>query len=242
MILNGNPTHFQDGVRYPNGFTGHGPWDRAAFEGYLAGGMVGEGIAFGSDGSRVGRGEKGVRELLAAVYHSIGLLRPMRDVGISVRTPADAGQTNGSTMVPTVFVTGAAEGFQMQAANDVLTYPCQGTTGAQFQMPDELPNPVPGRHLIMNPLGPVVVVKLRIGHTLSLQTVTMHRVSDGQAVVMRAPITGAADPNRRLDNDPHVGYAQPDAPLLPNTAYRVAITGTNNGATFQQNFTFTTGQ
>jgi len=69
----------------------------------------------------------------------------------------------------------------------------------------------------------------------------MQRVSDGQAVVMRSPVTGAADPNGRLANDPQIGYVLPDAPLQPNTSYRVTISGTNNGAAFQKTFTFTTG-
>jgi hypothetical protein len=237
MLLNDVQSHFQD-VNLTNGFTGVNPWDRAIAAGYPSI-TVTEIITFGITGSKVGRGDRGVRELLAVTYHAIGALRPMRDVGISVRAPSDVGVS--TVLVPTEIVLGAADGFQLLASDAVVSYPCEGTTDVDAQHGWEEPNPVPGRNLQTQQLGHPIVIMVRHGQSLVLSSVSIQRVSDGVAVPMRPPVTGAADPNGRLANDPHIGYAIPDAPLLPNTAYRVSISGTNNGAAFQRTFTFTTG-
>ena len=238
-MLRNNVYSHTESASYPTGFTGINPWDRTAFAGYPTTYYTNELIAFGSNTITTGRGEKGVRELLAGVYHAIGSLRPMKDVGISVRAPADVGAS--TVLVPTEIVTGTTDGYQMLASDEVVTYPCQGTTGTEYQLPDEDPNPVPGRNLGTTPLGHPIIVMARLGRTLSLTSASMHRVSDGQAVVMRDPVTGASDPNGRLTNDPQIGYVLPDEPLQPNTAYQVALSGTNNGVAFQKTFTFTTG-
>lgn len=238
MLQNSVFSHTESAA-YPNGFTGINPWDRSAFAGYPITYYTSELISFGSNATKAGRGDKGVRELLAGVYHAIGSLRPLKDVGISVRAPAEVGRS--TVLVPTVIVTGTTNGYQMLASDEVVTYPCQGTTGTEYQLTDEDPNPVPGRNLGTAPLGQPIIVMVRLGQTLSLTAASMQRVSDGQPVVIRTPVTGAADPNGRLANDPQIGYVLPDGPLLPNTAYRVSISGTNNGAAFQKTFTFTTG-
>lgn len=236
ILINKILSHYEDPLS-PLGFTGVYPVDRAVYAGYPVA-PVGEGITFGLDGTKAGRGERGIRELFAGVYHAIGLLKPMRDVGISVRSGADVGQS--SLIVPTEIVTGAAEGFQLQAPDAVVTYPCEGVTGVESTLGLEDPNPVPGRNLATRPLGSAIVVMVRHGQTLTLTSASMVRVSDGQPVVMRAPVTGAADPNGQLLNDPHIGYVIPENPLDPGTAYRVTIRGTNNGAAFERVFSFTT--
>lgn len=236
MILNNLHSHYES-ASYPNGFTGVYPADRASAAGYSTTYAVGEGIAFGSNGTKIGRGEAGVRELLAGVYHAIGVLQPMKDIGISVRAPADVGVS--TVIVPTEIVTSTTDGYQMLPSDEVVTYPCEGTTGTEYQLTDEDPNPVPGRNLGTSPLGQPIIVMARLGQTLSLTAASMQRVSDGQSVVLRSPVTGAADPNGQLANAPQIGYILPESPLQPNTAYRVMISGTNNGGAFQK--TFTTG-
>lgn len=237
MLIHNRQTHYEDPLN-ALGFTGVYPWDRAMHAGYPSS-VVGEGITFGLEGTQVNRGERGIRELLAGAYHAIGLLKPMRDVGISVRTGADVGRS--TLVVPTEIVMGAAEGFQLQTTDGVVTYPCEGSTGVESDLGWEEPNPVPGRHLQTQPLGSAIVVMVRYGHTLILTSADMVRVSDSQQVVMRAPVTGAADPNGLLVNDPHIGYVIPESPLNPGTAYRVTLRGTNNGTSFERTFTFRTG-
>lgn len=237
-MLRNNVNSHTESATYPNGFTGINPWDRAMAAGYSSS-TIGELITFGDTGSKVGRGDRGVRELLAVTYHAIGALRPMKDIGISVRAPADVGVS--TILVPTEIVTGAVDGMQLQASDAVVSYPCEGTKDVDTQHGWEDPNPVPGRNLQTEPLGHPIVIMVRQGQTLVLSAVTMQRVSDGQAVPMRPPVTGAADPNGRLANDPHIGYAIPDVPLLPYTAYRVTVRGSNSGALFERVFVFSTG-
>lgn len=237
-MLRNNIYSHTESASHPTGFTGINPWDRAASAGY-SGATVGELITFGSSGSKAGRGDRGVRELLAVTYHAIGALRPMKDVGISVRVPADVGAS--TTLVPTEIVTGAADGFQLLASDAVVSYPCEGTADVDTQHGWEDPNPVPGRNLQTQPPGHPIVIMVRHGQTLVLSSVSMQRVSDGQSVSMRAPVTGAADPNGRLANDPHIGYAIPDEPLQPSTAYRVNVRGANSGTAFVREFVFSTG-
>lgn len=239
MIINRIQSHYESPA-YPNGFTGYSPADRAAYAGYTTSYSVGEGLAFGIDGTKDGRGELGVRELLAGVYHAIGALRPAKDVGISVRQGSDVGQS--TLMVPTAIVTGTQNGYQTLDAAAIVTYPCEGTTNAKSDLGLESPNPVPGRNLSTQPLGPAITVMARVGNTLRLTGASMYRVADGFGVTLRAPVTGDADPNGQLAYDPNIGYVIPDAPLQRNTTYRVILNGTNNGTPFERTFTFTTGR
>ncbi len=238
MLLNSVYSHYQSSS-YPLGFTGTTPTDRAALAGYTTSYGVGEGIAFGDNGSKLGRGEVGVRELLAGVYHAIGVLQPMKEVGISVREPADVGRT--TVIVPTEIVISSRSGYQLLPTDTVATYPCEGTSNARNNLGLEEPNPVPGRNLSTQPLGPSITVMVRRGNNLTLTDASMHRVSDNQVVTLRSPVTEANDPHGQLNGLAHIGYVLPDGPLDANTQYRVSVRGTNNGVAFQRVFTFTTG-
>lgn len=237
MLINGIFAH-EESTAYPNGFTGVHSYDRATAAGYAWTDTV-EVIAFGDNASKAGRGSKGVRELLSGVYHAPGALLPMKDVGISVREPADVGMS--TLIVPTEILAGTTGDHQLLSTSEVLTYPCNGTSGTEYQLTAESPNPVPGRNLSTSPLGHSITVMVRHGQTLGLTSAQMQRVSDGSVVVLRAPVTGDSDPNGMLAYQPHVGYVIPDGPLQPNTAYSVTVNGTNNGAAFTRTFTFTTG-
>lgn len=237
MLINNIYEH-EESTAYPNGFTGVYPWDRASAAGYQWTDIA-EGISFGSSGSKLGRGAKGVRELLVGAYHAYGVLLPMKDIGLSVREPADVGAS--TLIVPTEGLVGTTNDHQLLSGAEVTTYPCEGTTGTEYQLTSEKPNPVPGRNLSTSPLGHPITVMVRHGQTLTLTYAQMQRVSDGAAVVLRTPVTGAADPNGMLTYLPHVGYVIPDGPLQPNTSYQVTVAGTNNGTPFQRTFVFTTG-
>ena len=238
MMINRVMSHYES-PSFPNGFTGYAPSDRVAFAGYTTTYSVSEGIAFGGDGTKDGRGAAGVRELLAGTYHAIGALRPDRDIGISVRQGSDVGLS--TMMVPTVIVTGTQIGYQTLGGADIVTYPCDGSQGVLPDLGLEEPNPVPGRNLSTRPLGSSITIMARVGNNLHLTNATMTRVSDGSEVVMRSPIVGADDPNGQLTNQPYIGYVIPDSPMEPNEAYLVVISGTNNGTQFTRTFTFTTG-
>ena len=136
--------------------------------------------------------------------------------------------------------------LQLLGSDDVVTYPCNGVTGVNFQLRNETPNPVPGRNLSTNPIGTPILIKVRDGNALNVTNAAMINVATGAPVVLRAPIGAANDPNRTGGNGfgyfkPSEAYVAPDAALMPGTTYQVTIVGTNNGAAFSRTFNFTTG-
>jgi hypothetical protein len=171
------------------------------------------------------------------------MVRGYRDIGIGY-LESDATGTTTKYGARTVlnFDFGIAAGSSRQdiSGSDVLTYPCQGVTEASKQVPNEVPNPVPGRDLTTNPLGHPVLVAVRYGQTLAITSATMTNVATGAAVTLRAPITAAKDANsgQLLRNE---GFILPDAALSANTSYQVTMNGTNNGTAFSRTFTFSTG-
>ncbi len=130
--------------------------------------------------------------------------------------------------------------MQYQASSEVLTYPCQGTSGVNYQLRGEDPNPVPGRNLATNPLGHPIIIKARTGNSLQIASVTMTVVGTGANVVLRSASQTKADDitGKFLANE---GYVIPDVPLTPNTTYRVSIVGTNAQVPFSKVFQFSTG-
>ena len=218
------------------GFTGVTPTDRAVAKGYA-------GTA--SEGMGLGTGTTAVRGLLSAPYHLRGLLDGYRDIGIGMAPSsipdlpyfvADVGTKNGA-------------GLQQLASNDVVTYPCNGTTGVNYQLRGETPNPVPGRNLSTNPIGTPILVKVRDGNVLTITNAAMVNVSTGAGVVLRAPVGASNDPNR-VNGVAYFkaseAYVAPDAPLTAGTTYQVTVTGTNNGVAIGKDgkgltFSFTTG-
>lgn len=217
------------------GFSGISPSDRVLAAGYLnavPGDVSDEMSMISPTNNKAGFGTLSVRNLLNAPYHLRGMVGTGRDIGVSIRSTLDV----SSSISPAVFAQydlayTKTAGMQLQASSTVNTYPCQGTTGTNYQLTQETPNPVPGRDLVTNPLGSSVYVSVRFGNTLVISNATMTQVSNGANVTLRSPVKYGA-------ND---GYIAADAPTLPNTAYQVTISGTNNGAGFSTSFTFTTG-
>jgi hypothetical protein len=98
--------------------------------------------------------------------------------------------------------------------------------------------------LAVNPLGASVYVALRPGNRLVVNRAVFTQVSTGQVVVTRAPVGSSNDPYRSCSEGcfgGHEAYIAADAPMLPNTAYRVNVEGTNDGVPFARVFSFTTG-
>ena len=228
----------------PNGFTGVLPSDRIAAAGYTDAGAVADEIAgFIGTNQKVGLGEPALRNLLNAPYHLQGLMSGFRDVGLSVRSGLDTGTASATVILQINAAYKRSVGPQLLAASEVLTYPCEGTSGVNRQLTNEEPNPVPGRNLATTPLGSSVYVSVRVGNELTISSASMVQIDTGQSVTLRAPITAAAA------NDPcagcfqsHQAYVAADAPLQATTAYQVSINGTNNRTPFTRTFTFTTGK
>ena len=235
QLLNNTYSHTE--TTGTTGFTGATPTNRATAAGYSPSGSVSESLAFGTSPSKSGRGEAGIRELLSAPYHAATMLDSARDVGISVRSPIDLGL---SSLIPVTQVSpGLSTTFQLLASDTVATYPCANTAGVNYRLTNEDPSPVPDRNLRTRPVGHPVIVMVRRGNTLVISSASMSKLSDGQSVALRTPITRANDPNSVLLGN--VGYIIADAALEVSTSYAVTINGTNNGAPFTKSFSFTTG-
>lgn len=243
-------SHYQDTGTHL--FTGVTPEDRATAAGYggLDGFLVQDEFAYnyGTYGNdKAGFGTVAVRNLLNAPYHAIGLVNGHRDVGISLRNAYDSGASDAGVanqgrkalVINPARLASQASQLAGISENTVLTYPCQGTTGVNFALYGEMPNPVPGRDLLNNPLGSSVQVAIREGNTLTITSASMVNTSTQAAVTLRAPVTSANDPHGAYAANR--GYIVADAPLSANTTYTVTINGTNNGAAFTQTFSFTTG-
>ncbi len=235
-------------------FTGTSPLDRMIAAGYLtssAQASVSEQLAYytsGADGNdTIGFGVESTRGLLNAPYHANAMLDGFRDVGVGVRNAIDAGAPNatmpGAGRRAIVFNTGyrISAGSQAAAQDDnvVLTYPCNGDTNVARALYHEEPNPVPGRDLSINPLGTSIMVSLKAGRTLSIDSVVLINTTTGTSTPLRTPVTGANDYLGAFGR--HQGYVAADNPLAAQTQYQVSLTGRNNGVSFLKTFVFTTG-
>ena len=154
------------------GFTGVNPVDRMVAAGYNqtdADKVQEVGASKQPSTTKTGYGSTAVRNLLAAPYHANAMIGPFRNLGVTIKSSAVAGlgaditAPAGSASRVFFFANlGYLQGTVAQqiGSTDVLTYPCQGTTGTAYQLTAETPNPVPGRNLATNPLGQSVFVSI----------------------------------------------------------------------------------
>ena len=240
QILNNQLSHSE--TPGTPGFTGTTAAERVTAEGYPFGGVGDEISGLYYSGSIAGTGVFAVRALLALPYHEAGMLAGYRDIGIGIRG-SDALGTTGRFCPRTVqqFNLGYTrdDGRQEPASDQVLTYPCEGTSEVFYQVTNETPNPVPGRDLRASPIGPGLLVAVRTGQTLAISSATMQTLSGNFPVALRPAMTQGNDPNRVLAG--HQALVIPDASLMPNTTYAVKIAGTNDGVAFTRSFNFSTG-
>ena len=241
--------HLEYASTMPVGFTGRFPIDRVLAKGYAQrqaeiGAVTDEITALIGSSAKTGFGESGIRSLLNAPYHLRGLVSGYRDIGLAVRNNTDVGASKASVYLQINAAYLASAGPQLFPATEMHTYPCEGSTGVNFRLSNESPNPVPGRDLAVNPLGSTVLVTLRPGNRLMVTSSSFTQVSNGQVVATRAPVGSANDPYRGCAEGCFTAseaYIAADAPMLANTMYRVNLAGTNNGLPFTNTFTFTTG-
>lgn len=226
------------------GYTGNAPEDRDIAAGYkfATTGVIGDEIinninTTGASATMLLRG------LLAVPYHLGGAMGSFVNLGIGYEDSTAAGTTTqygARTLLNIDMGVPQGSGSQSLGASDVETYPCQGTTGAQWEMTQETPSPLPSRNLTTNPTGPAIGVMVADGQTITLTSATITNTATGAPVAIAALRTQANDPNP-TEMSANYGYILPDAPLAPNTVYQVIVAGTNSGAPFSRTFTFTTG-
>lgn len=240
LITNNKGGHFQNAS--DAGYTGNSALDRASAAGYTAQGITDENADWFGSSNPAGFGVWSIRGLLAAPYRLAGMVAGYREIGISIRTSTDLGTTMmwGSRVHQQYNLAfKAADGRQEPASNEVLTYPCEGSTGVNYRVTNESPNPVPGRDLLASPIGPGILVAVRTGQTLTVSSATMATVSGNTPVTLRTTMTKANDPNNTLSENQ--ALIIPDAALTPSTDYRVTIAGKNGTTDFTKTFTFSAG-
>lgn len=234
------------------GFSGMDIAARVRAQSYpLGSGSAGEEYASKDTGTPEGWGFGAVRALLNAPYHLVAMTMPFQEMGVSLRQPSDVQQTGtGFRLVMNTGWSMSKANQQYLASGEVFTYPCNGATHVYYQLRNESPSPVPGRDLATQPLGSTVLIRVRSGDELTLNSATMTQRSSNQNVVLRSAVggmTGTLDSNGLYDKS--VAYVVADQPLSPNTDYSVVVAGSvrylqNNGEwaqkAFTQTFTFTT--
>ena len=243
LLKNNTVGHYQTPATVA--FTGIGPGDRMLAAGYNNG-IAGEVIA-AIPSINSGYGLDGARGLLSAPYHLAGLMFGFREIGISVKTGGPIGSgadiefAGASNFTHLVADMGASSTYpkQYQASADVLTYPCAGVVNTATALYGEIPNPIPARNLATSPIGQPVFVQVLQGNLLVITSSSIIKTVDSSPVPIAVTLTSANDPNAHVTANQAIII--PNAPLSPMTQYTVTIQGTNNGALFLKNFTFTTG-
>jgi hypothetical protein len=246
MLVNNMTGHYES-TTDPNGFTGMTPPDRGVAAGYVY--TTNTWLNAGEDQDDV-TGQVGysaitmLTNLLSAPYHEMGLMRGWINVGIGYMDSNAAGTTatyGARTVMDIDEGVPSGATYQVPGPDDVLTYPCQGTTGTATELANqEDPNPVPGRNFTTSPIGQPIVVELAFGNTLTLTSATMVDMANGSNVALLAPVDAANDPNPGY-LEGNEGFIMPNAPLAANTSYQVTLNGTNTGTGFSRTFSFTTG-
>jgi hypothetical protein len=243
-LINNQVSHVEDGATFPNGFTGATPYARANFQGYTGIYQVGEVIATRSTLSKAQLGEFSIRGLLNAPFHLAHLMGSYTEVGFAIQSAQDVGMTVGNAQLVANLGYSSAAGRQEPASDVVQTYPCDGSTGVNFSLTGENPNPVPGRNLASDPLGVSVFIRVRSGQSLNVASASLNETDSGLSVELRGMVggtNGVADNILNLFNTSR-GYIAANHALKPDTRYSMVIEGTNDGKPFRKNFIFRTAQ
>jgi len=240
--------HAQGHMQRPGtpGFTGVAPWDRLISVDY------GPDFSFEStevqvfhSGVEQGSGGNAVRSLLNAPYHLVNMIRGYREVGIGVREKIDLGlMNNNQNIVNIVLAAKNSEGFQVEKAGSVRTYPCEGSVGMVRSLRHETPNPFLERDLFSHPVGASIAVVAGVGRILIISRASLINAKTGATVPIFAPVTGLTDRNATAENkviEDNEGFISASTPLEANTPYQATITGTIGPTNFSRSFTFTTG-
>ena len=241
MLANARYAHAE--VAGTAAFTGVDASDRLPAAGYALSGSWGTGEIIDElpRSDKTGFGSAGINNLLGAPYHLLEAMSSVREMGVSVKSGGPSGaDITGASRVSYIVVNMAYAGQvlpQLQNAKEVLTYPCQGITGTNWQLQGEFPSPVPSRNLGTSPIGQPIFVQVLEGNKLTIASASI--VGPLGAVALLPTMTRANDPNTELGA--HQALIMPNAPLKPNTSYSVSISGLNSGVAFSRNFSFQTG-
>lgn len=223
-----------------DGFTGDTPLARAVAAGYPAS-AVNETFAHSSlaSGSSTrastpaptDRVVSHTKFLLSTVYHMYTLLAPRRDLGVGYAEQEGSSAFTQVTVMELGIPSGSAN---LAQAEDLLTYPCDGTTAARasFVPSTETPNPLPG--VGDAAVGTPIYLRAPAGKTLVLRSGSITG-PDGAAVALTV-LNAANDPVQWLTAAQV--FVIPQQALTKGATYKVELAGTVDGTAFLRRFAF----
>lgn len=217
------------------GFTGATAQDRAQSKGWpssLGAGTVNAGMWTTSTLTQAQYGQGLLDAWTVGVYHQVVIASnaTLAGVGTGQRDLSGFPEFKGGI----VYAYGTASPANVTTSGNVLTFPCEGSTGVPYQGSAESPTPPS----TSGAWGTPVTVVGNPSDTVVLSAATVTAVTAGTVLPVKI-LTADTDPNRLVQRWQAVAY--PLSPLTANTAYAVTLTGTVNGVAFSRSFTFTTG-
>jgi Cysteine-rich secretory protein family len=228
------------------GYTGGDYTNRAVAQGWLssAGGVGGEsgGFGFATPNTQAllaaNAGVRATDGFLIAVYHAIGVLWPTTSWGVGFST------VNATDQV--TFFAFSFGGGNVQLNNVPLTYPCDGSTGVEYEsVADENPRPPNiGMSASGHPIWgtPITVV----GNQSDIVTITDATLTPqgGSPITLNVLNCGSCVSDGTADQTGELqaffAVAYPKNPLARNTKYTAVLNGKINGKAFNRTFSFTT--
>jgi uncharacterized protein YkwD len=227
LVQNNLSGHYEDSQRFPLGFTGVYPVDRAVAAGYLSDvqeELTGD-LNATPEQSKGDFGTRTIRKLITAPFHQLGVLSPATEFGV------------GSGFSSSLSMQVALMGYsKLQQSTEVLSYPCEGMTLAlNGTVADERPAPIPGRNLGTNPIGQPILFRSPAGTQLQITSYKVIEVGVGEVAVLI--LNQATDPTKVLVGATEV-LLMPDKPFKANANYQVQVIGTVSGAPFAKTINF----
>lgn len=176
--------------------------------------------------------------LLAAPYHMRGLVSPtLTQIGVSYGQFEWQNTNNKDIMSVLELVSALPKDITPGMPTTLLTYPCEGVTGTEYELTDEAPNPIPNRNLQANPIGQPIYIMAPTDKIITNVDATI--AINGVSAASLTILTQATDPNALLKE--YEAFIIPNGSLNPATTYTVSYTVTySTSEQVSKSFNFTT--
>ena len=215
IIANDSFTHEE--TAGTTGFTGVRWWDRDEAVGY---------VPVGGDELMAGpvHGAQGVDVLVNAVYHRAGMLA-FEPVDVGIGWSGGSATTVSMPLVLDLASPGSdpIRGLGQAATasiNGVAIWPLDAARGVPRRLGLEDPDPVPGQDV--SSLGTPVSITVSGDKTIAVASFVLTNLTAGEIVGTQL-LTAQSDPNSLIRGS--FAALIPLSPLLPNTTYSVAFSG-----------------
>jgi Cysteine-rich secretory protein family len=228
-LISNNTFGHSETVGLP-GYTGISPATRSSAAGYGSW-YVGEGISPGNTAT----GLEGIRWLLSAPYHLMGMVYGNIEVGMSYKTTV-LSQAAQKILAVDMAISSTASKPQTPASGSVLTYPCATATNLPPSFSNEAENWAAATGVGS---GGTPIVIVAPNYEVLANIVVTYTPTGGGAPITPSIIYSTNDPQHLLNS--YQVLAIPSTTLASNTSYTVNITGTAGGIGFTKNFVMVTG-